>query len=219
MRYCTPSNQCIPMIEECPLQPKSTEKQISHTRETGCPVNDQCQIGIKGVGFIVIAEYLTDYFFEQDTVQAALTDGGGNHVIEVSPERPCVITLINYQHRQFNMTLTGRSLAAYMLRIRYPAWQDFTELKRDSVQIGNTTKLQVQQLHQSDNRLEEVSSTAPPPVDVYQIKDIPITIQDDVTYLYIGSTSQLRGHNVTINLQWVKNLPLPYLGDPQEIVN
>ena len=46
---------------------------------------------------------------------------------------------------------------------------------------------------------------------MYQIKDIPITIYDDVVYLYIGSTSQLREHNVTINLQWVKNLPSPYL--------
>ena len=32
------------------------------TRDQGCPVKDRCQIGLKGVGFIIIEEYL-DYFF------------------------------------------------------------------------------------------------------------------------------------------------------------
>jgi hypothetical protein len=105
------------------------------------------------------------------------------------------MTLINYQHRQFNITLTGRSVAAYMLRIRYPAWQDFRELERTLVTLPPA------------NRIESLG------INLFQIKDIPVTIKDDVVYLYVGSTSTLRDHNVTVNMQWVKNLPSlePYL--------
>jgi hypothetical protein len=81
-------------------------------------VTDQCQIGINGFGFIGIAEYL-DYFFENETFTAAFNDTG-NHLITVAPNKPCVMTLINYQHRQFKLSLVGTNITAFMLTIRYP---------------------------------------------------------------------------------------------------
>jgi hypothetical protein len=47
-------------------------------RNQGCPVTERCQIGIKGVGFIVIEEYL-DYFFSTSQ-EAAFTDSGSHHI-------------------------------------------------------------------------------------------------------------------------------------------
>jgi hypothetical protein len=84
--------------------------------------------------------------------------------------------------------LSGKSIAAFMLTIRYPAWQNFRELP------GKTVS-------------EQVNST----YSVYttQIKDIPILISDDVIYLYVGSSANLRegAGNTTVKISWVKNLP------------
>ncbi len=43
-----------------------------------------------------------------------------------------------------------------------------------------------------------------------QIKDIPVSIKDDVIYLYIGSTTSQREHNSTVKLNWLKTLPDPF---------
>jgi hypothetical protein len=187
-----PSQRCVTNDFLCPKLNTTDAGQILK-RNLGCPIVDQCQIGINGVGFIVIAEYL-DLFFDNSTQDAAYTDTG-NHEFQVSPERPCVMTFVNSQHRQFNMTLLGRSLAAYMLKIRYPAWQSYTELPRQEIVLPSP-------LPTSDPALGDE-------LKMMSIKDIPISIGDDLIYLYIGSTSSNLGHNATVKLTWVKNLPPP----------
>ena len=81
------------------------------------------------------------------------------------------------------------SIAAFMLTIRYPAWQDFRELPGKTI-------------------TEKVNSTYS--VSTTQIRDIPILITDDVIYLYVGSSASLKedGGNTTVKISWVKNLPL-----------
>ena len=75
-----------------------------------------------------------------------------------------------------------------MLTIRYPAWQNFRELPGQTV----TEKV---------NSTYSFTST--------QIKDIPILISDDVIYLYVGSSANLKegAGNTTVKISWVKNLP------------
>lgn len=86
------------------------------------------------------------------------------------------------------MNLSGKSIAAFMLTIRYPAWQDFRELPGMTV-------------------TEKVNSTYS--VSTTQIRDIPILISDDVIYLYVGSFANLKegAGNTTVKISWVKNLP------------
>lgn len=64
--YCISTERCVLRPEDCILNNKTNNDEIFPgifvTRDQGCPVKERCQIGLKGVGFIVIEEYL-DYYF------------------------------------------------------------------------------------------------------------------------------------------------------------
>lgn len=151
-KYCKNTQKCVHACDSCP---GAVGPQDFYTNLTGCPISSQCDFGVNGLIFVSnnkepavslsptgTISNTTASSRNQSANHTAIVYNKGSQVLTVPSDKPCVVSLVNYQRQNLTLNFTNNvNVSAYLFTLTYPNLTTLTPVANGKFGVSNSTDM------------------------------------------------------------------------------